>query len=69
MDEEAVLQTIENDREIKPDTDSEFLYAYQKSILLALKELGTLDEMQYYYAERALKKQKQDFIKKHLAHL
>lgn len=64
MDEEAVLQAIETDREISMNTDSEFLYEYQKSMLLALKEIGTLNEMQYRYAEQTLKKQKQEFIKK-----
>ena len=47
MEDAAVLQTIENDREIRWDSDSEFLFEYQKAMLLALKELGTLDEMQY----------------------
>ena len=61
MENVAVLQTIENNREIIWDSDSEFLFAYQKAMLLALKELGTLDEMQYRYAEAALKEQRRKF--------
>ena len=35
-------------------------------MLLALKELGTLDEMQYRYAEATLKEQLRRFFKKKL---
>ena len=69
MEDAAVLQTIENDREILWDSDSEFLFEYQKAMLLALKELGTLDEMQYRYAEMALKSQKQECVRKKLLDL
>lgn len=67
MENTVVLQTIENDREICWDLDSEFLFAYQKAMLLALKELGTLDEMQYRYAEALLKEQFRTFVKKRLS--
>ncbi len=63
MEDQVVLQTIENNREIIWDTDSEFLFAYQKAMLLALKALGTLDEMQYRYAEGILKTQRQEYVK------
>ena len=66
MEDKAVLQTIENNRVIIWDSDSEFLFEYQKAMLLALKELGTLDEMQYRYAEAALKEQQRDFVRKKL---
>lgn len=66
MEDKAVLQTIENNREIVWDSDSEFLFEYQKAMLLALKELGTLDEMQYRYAEATLKNQRKDFVRKKL---
>ncbi len=66
MEEQAVLQSIENNREIVWDTDSEFIFEYQKAMLLALKELGTLDEMQYRYAEGVLKEQKQTYVRKKL---
>ena len=67
MEDKAVLQTIENNREIVWDSDSEFLFEYQKAMLLALKELGTLDEMQYRYAEATLKEQLHTFVKKKLS--
>ena len=66
MEDKAVLQTIENNREIILDSDSEFLFEYQKAMLLALKELGTLDEMQYRYAEATLKEQLRRIVKKKL---
>lgn len=66
MEDKAVLQSIENNREIIWDSDSEFLFEYQKAMLLALKELGTLDEMQYRYAEATLKDQRKDFVRKKL---
>ena len=66
MEDKAVLQSIENNREIIWDSDSEFLFEYQKAMLLALKELGTLDEMQYRYAEATLKEQQRDFVRKTL---
>lgn len=66
MKEQAVLQTIENNRKIIWDSDREFLFTYQKAMLLALKEHGTLGEMQYQYAEQVLKEQLYTFIKKKL---
>ena len=68
MADKAVLQSIENNREIILDSDSEFLFEYQKAMLLALKELGTLDEMQYRYAEATLKDQRRQYVKKKLTH-
>lgn len=68
MEDKAVLQTIENNREIIWDSDSEFLFEYQKAMLLALKELGTLDEMQYRYAEATLKEQCRQYAKKKLTY-
>lgn len=64
MVEKASLAKIENDREILWDSDSEFLFEYQKAMLLALKELGTLNEVQYQYAEAALELQKQEYVRK-----
>ena len=57
MEKQAVLQTIENDRKILWDTDWEFLYEYQKAMLLALKECEILDDIQYRQAEQVLKQQ------------
>ena len=55
--DEIILKSIENDHRITQKTDSEFLYAFQKAVLLALLEGGTLTEMQYRYAEEKLRKQ------------
>lgn len=54
---EANLQSIENDRKIMRETDREFLYEFQKAILLALVESGRLTEMQHRYAEEKLRRQ------------
>ena len=55
--DEIIRESIENDHRITRKTDSEFLYAFQKAVLLALLEEGTLTEMQYRYAEEKLRKQ------------
>ena len=55
--DEITLKAIENDYRITQKTDPEFLYAFQKAVLLALLEDGTLTEMQYRYAEEKLRKQ------------
>ena len=57
MAEQARLVTTENDREITKESDSQFLFEYQRAILLELKDKGILNEMQYRYAEEKLKKQ------------
>lgn len=58
MQDRAVLRSVENDRRITKDQDAEFLYEYQRAILLALKEAGQLNEAQYRYAEDRLKAQR-----------
>ena len=55
--DESTLKAIENDHRITRKTDSEFLYEFQKAVLLALLEDGTLTEMQYRYAEQKLRGQ------------
>ena len=55
--DEVTLKAIVNNHSITSKTDSEFLYAFQKAVLLALLEDGTLTEMQYRYAEEKLRKQ------------
>lgn len=55
--DEVTLKAIENDHKITRKTDSEFLYEFQKAVLLALLEDGTLTEMQYHYAEEKLRRQ------------
>ena len=57
MAEQARLLDIENDREITKEADSQFLFEYQRAVLLTLKDKGVLNEMQYRYAEEKLKKQ------------
>ena len=55
--DEIILKSIENDHRITGKTDSEFLYEFQKAVLLALLEDGTLTELQYRSAEERLRKQ------------
>ena len=55
MQDRAVLRSVENDRRITKEQDHAFLYAYQRAVLLALKEAGQLNETQYRYAEEKLK--------------
>ena len=57
MQDRAVMQSVENGRRITKERDQEFLYAFQRAVLLALKEAGRLNEMQYRYAEEELKAQ------------
>lgn len=51
----AELQWIDNSHPITKETDQAFLYLLQSSLLLALKELGQLNEIQYRNAEEQLK--------------
>ena len=53
----AKLTHILNDRKITPKQDALFLYEFQQSALLALKECGTLTETQFRYAAQKLKEQ------------
>lgn len=55
--DEVTLKDIENNHRITRKTDSEFLYEFQKAVLLALLEDGTLTEMQYRFAEKKLRRQ------------
>ena len=61
MAEQARLLDIENDRDITKETDSQFLFEYQRAVLLTLKDKGVLNEMQYRYVEEKLKKQLEQF--------
>ena len=53
----ANLAQILDDRKITPKQDALFLYEFQQSALLALKECGTLTETQFRYAAGKLKEQ------------
>ena len=50
----AVLLRIDHDREISRETDAEFLFSLQRSLLLDLKEEGFLSETQLSYADSLL---------------
>ena len=50
MEKQARLVRIEHDRKITKEMDSQFLFEYQRAILLSLKADGLLDETQYHYA-------------------
>jgi hypothetical protein len=43
---DARLVGIENQVDINKDTQAEFLFQYQKAVLLTLVEQGVIDEMQ-----------------------
>ena len=64
MEERARLVRIEHDRRITKETDSQFLFEYQRAILLSLKDSGALDEAQYRYAEGKLENQLRAHIRK-----
>ena len=57
MNTYAKLMQIVNDRKITQKQDALFLYEFQQSALLALKECGTLTETQFRYAAEKLKEQ------------
>ncbi len=63
MEEQAHLVGIEQGRKITKETDSQFLFEYQKAILLSLKTDGLLDQTQYLYAEERLRRQMQGYIR------
>ena len=60
----ASLEWIEHNRRITRDTDHAFLYRLQGGLLLALKEQGRLNEMQYRQARDRLDRQHRDWIRK-----
>ena len=64
MEERARLVRVEHDRRITKETDSQFLFEYQRAILLSLKDSGALDEAQYRYAEGKLENQLRAHIRK-----
>lgn len=64
VEEQAKLVYISENREITKETDPEFWFQFQRSILLALKDKGALNEVQYRYAEEKLKIQLRTFVKK-----
>jgi len=63
MREQAHLVRIEHDRKITRETDCQFLFEYQRAILLSLKTGGLLDEIQYHCAEERLRRQMQGYVR------
>ena len=59
----AKLTQILNDCKITPKQDAQFLYEFQQSVLLAIKESGALTESQFRYAAGKLKEQYLSAIK------
>lgn len=60
----AQLVRIDQDREIRKDTDYEAYYHIEHGLLLALRDSGTLSDIQFRFAEEALKQQRSDRAKK-----
>lgn len=60
----ASLERIEHNHRITRETDHVFLYRLQGGLLLALKEQGRLNEMQYRQARDRLDRQHRDWIRK-----
>ena len=58
MRRKVLLLQIENDREISPETDEKFFGALWRSLLLALKEDGFMNEAQLRRTEEKIRTQK-----------
>lgn len=54
--QKAVLESIESDRPVTKEQDGAFWEEVQHALLLALKETGTLNDLQLRYAEKKLTK-------------
>ena len=54
------LMSIQGNREIRKNEDFDSWYYLEQGLLLALKESGTLNAMQYRMAEETLREQKVD---------
>lgn len=55
MGKRITLTDIENDHEITWTADPQFWYVYHRAVLLALKEIGILNETEYGYTEELMK--------------
>lgn len=60
----ASLEQIEHNRKITREGDHAFLYRLQGGLLLALKERGRLNEMQYRRAQERLDRQHREWVRK-----
>ena len=61
MMEQAQLVEMKNDREITKESDSRFIFEYQRAILMTLKDKGILSKLQCQYAEEKLIEQLKQF--------
>ena len=59
----AKLYRIDHNDAITKETHYEFLYHLEYAILLALRERGKLNAMQYRHAEEKLRQQRRDRAK------
>ena len=50
---------------ISMNTDSRFIFLFQRALLLGLKETGHLNEMQHRQAEATLLAQYREYIREH----
>ena len=57
------LIKVEENRSITRDADIDFFFELQRGVLLSLKDMGKLTEMQYRNAEEALKEQRSAIIR------
>ena len=57
------LQRITDNEVITKETHYHFIYHLQSAMLLALREQGRLNAVQYHYAEEMLKQQRMDRAK------
>ena len=58
------LMNIGEDREIRKDKDYDCWYSLEQGVLLALRESGTLNAMQYRMAEEALQEQRAEYARR-----
>lgn len=54
---QAHLKEVKNSNKFDINENIKFLYELHRALLLSLKEIGTLDEMQYRDAEKELQEQ------------
>ena len=62
----AQLERIDNHEAVTKENHDEFLHHLQQAMLLALRERGMLNVMQYRYADENLNRQRRDRAKKML---
>lgn len=56
----AVLQRIDHNEPITKETHYEFIHHLQNALLLALREQGRLNAMQYRHGAEKLRQQRRD---------